>query len=93
MKYRVYVLTYLAYAMNSACRMTLAYNKLNIKTAFGLTPIHLGVIDALVYLSYGIGSFFRYFVFDDRHLTRLYLVSAFCISFFYSLLPIIALVG
>lgn len=60
MKYAVYILTYCAYAMNHACRMTLAYNKPNIKNTFGFSPVHLGVLDALIYIAYGIGTFFRF---------------------------------
>jgi sugar phosphate permease len=91
MKYTVYVLTYLAYAMNNACRMTLAYNKPNIKLAYGLTPVHLGIIDALIYLSYGIGSFFRYYFFGGRNLTKLYLNSALCISSFFAFIPFLSI--
>jgi len=46
--------------MNHACRMTLAYNKPNIKNTFGFSPVHLGVLDALIYIAYGIGTFFRF---------------------------------
>ena len=59
-KNKVYIITYFAYAMNHACRMTLAYNKPNIRTTFGLTAIHLGILDALIYIAYGVGCFFRY---------------------------------
>lgn len=63
LKYKVYLLTYFAYAMNHACRMTLAYNKPNVKISYGLTPVHLGILDALVFIAYGVGSFFRYYFF------------------------------
>ena len=91
MKYKVYVLTYFAYAMNHACRMTYSYNKPNIKNSYGLSPVHLGIIDALIYLSYGIGSFFRYYFYGENHLTKLYLISSLCISTFFSCLPFISL--
>ncbi len=91
MKNTVYVLTYLAYAMNHACRMTYAYNKPNIKTTYGLSPVHLGILDALIYLSYGIATFFRYYFFGESQLTKLYLISSMCISSFFSCLPFISL--
>lgn len=59
----VYLLTFWAYAMIHACRMTLAYNKPNIKMAFGLTAVDLGMLDAFIYIAYGIGTFFRFYFF------------------------------
>jgi len=91
MKYTVYVLTYFAYAMNHACRMALAYNKPNVKKAYGLSAFDLGILDALIYLSYGIGSFFRYHFSGERNFTRLYLISAMCISSFFVVLPFVSL--
>ena len=91
MKYTVYVLTYFAYAMNHACRMTYAYNKPNVKSAYGLSPVQLGIIDALIYLSYGIGTFFRYYFFGGSQPSKLYLISALCISSFYSCIPFMSL--
>ena len=43
MKYTVFILTFLAYAVNHACRMTLSFNKPNIKMTFGFTPLQLGM--------------------------------------------------
>ncbi len=87
----VYLLTYWAYAMNHACRMTLAYNKPNIKTTFGLTAVDLGIIDALVYIAYGMGTFFRFYFFGQQFLTRLYLISALCISSFFASMPFVSI--
>ncbi len=91
MKNRVYIMTYCAYAMNHACRMTLAYNKPNIRATFGLTAMHLGIIDALVYIAYGIGTLFRFYFFGERFLTKLYLISALCISSFFASIPFVSI--
>lgn len=91
LKYKVYILTFFAYAMNHACRMTLAYNKPNLKISFGLTPVHLGILDALVYIFYGVGSFFRYAFFGQHSLTKLYLITAICISSFFAVIPFICI--
>lgn len=91
MKYRVFILTYLSYAMIQACRMSLAYNKPNIRDSFGLTATHLGLMDAAIYISYGVGSFFRFYLFGQMKFAKLYLVSAIFISCFLAALPFIGI--
>lgn len=91
MKYKVYVLTYLAYAMNFACRMTLAFNKPSIKTSYGLTSFDLGIMDALIYLSYGIGSFFKFCFYGGKDFTKVYLISSIFISSFLALMPFMSI--
>ena len=90
MKNKVFWITYMAFATNHMLRTCYAFNKAHIKIAFGLSDIHLGLLDALIYISYGLAIIGRYWFNRTKDLTELYLKSCILISVFFSIIPFIS---
>ena len=83
--------TYFAYVLNHALRMSLSYNKAHLKDVFNINSLELGIFDALIYITYGIGAIFRFSFFGDRNLTKMYLISALMISCFFVIIPFVSI--
>ena len=57
--------------------MCYSFNKLYIKQEFDFTDFYLGVLDALVYISLGVGTLMRYsLIRNPLHLTSIYLATS-----------------
>ena len=79
MKYLTCLLTFFSYSSLHTLRMCYSFNKLYIKQQFQITDFYLGVLDALVYISLGVGTFMRYtLIRNPLHLTTIYLATSIC---------------
>ncbi len=56
-------ITFTAYLGIHALRMCYSFNKVNIKRQFQLSEFYLGILDAILYLTYAFGVLIRYQLF------------------------------
>jgi hypothetical protein len=94
MKHLTCVLTYLAYSSLHTLRMCYSFNKIYIKREFHITDFYLGVLDAIVYLSLGIGTLIRYsLIRNPVHLTTIYLATTILSSLSIAIISVLGLVS
>ena len=93
-KYVTCVLTFLSYSSIHMLRMCYAFNKFYIKQEFKITDFYLAVLDALVYLSLGIGTLFRYtLIRNPIDFTLTYLVTSIFATLSIAIVSVLGLVS
>lgn len=91
MKYTTYVLTFVAYAAIHILRMGYSSVKPYFETTFALDSIFLGLFDGLVYISLGIGFFFRFLIEGSTQKTKIYLIFGILTAIAYAVIPVMSL--
>jgi hypothetical protein len=77
MKYTTCLLTFISGSSFYTLRMCYSFNKLYIKQEFHISDFYLGLLDALVYFSLGVGTLMRYtLIRNPLQLTTIYLATA-----------------
>lgn len=74
-------------------RMSYSFNKSNIKKRFLFDGYFLGILDAFIYISLGVGFFLRFKLIKNGNLTKILLDTSILISLFFCIIPIISLLG
>lgn len=94
MKYTACILTFLSYSSLHVLRMCYSFNKFYIKKEFQITDFYLGVLDALVYLSLGVGTLLRYtLIRNPLHLTEIFLATSIASSFSIAIISYLGLIS
>jgi len=91
-KKKVFFLSFLIYASVHAMRMTYSFNKVNIKTTFGINSFFLGIMDALLFVALSLGTFFRYSILKNNNIPLICLKTAIPAAIVYSLIPLTSLI-
>ena len=91
MKYLTYVLTFMAYVAIHILRMSYSAVKPYFEKTFQLDSIFLGLFDGLVYISLGMGFFFRFLIEGKTAKTKIYLIFGFLTAIGFSVIPIMGL--
>lgn len=94
MKYVTCFLTFFSYASLHTLRMCYSFNKMYIKKEFQITDFYLGVLDALVYLSLGIGTLLRFtLIRNPVNLTKIFLAGSILTSLSISVISFLGLIS
>ena len=94
MKYVTCFLTFFSFASLHTLRMCYSFNKMYIKKEFQITDFYLGVLDALVYLSLGIGTLLRFtLIRNPVNLTKIFLAGSILTSLFISVISFLGLIS
>ena len=80
----------MSYASVHMLRMTYSFNKHNIKTQFGIGELFLGIIDAVIFLSLSVGTFWRYSIVSDNRHTLVCLKTAIPTALAFGIVPLVA---
>lgn len=91
MKYLTYVLTFTAYVAIHIMRMGFSSVKPSFKETFQLDNSFLGLFDGLVYISLGLGFFFRFLIEGNVAKTRIYLIFGTLTAIGYAVIPVMGL--
>jgi sugar phosphate permease len=91
MKYVTYVLTFTAYVAIHVLRMGYSSVKPYFEKTFQLDSIFLGLFDGLVYISLGLGFFFRFLIEGNSQKTTIYLIFGSLTAIGYAVIPVMGL--
>ena len=91
MKYLTYVVTFTAYVAVHILRMGYSSVKPYFEKTFQLDSIFLGLFDGLVYISLGLGFFFRFLIEGNTKKTTIYLIFGILTALGYAVIPIMGL--
>lgn len=91
MKYLTYVLTFTAYVAIHIMRMGYSAVKPSFEKCYQLDSIFLGLFDGLVYISLGLGFFFRFLIEGNTSKTKIYLIFGTLTAIGYAVIPIMGL--
>jgi sugar phosphate permease len=90
-KQLTFITTFCLYVGIHMMRMSYSFNKSNIKKKFSFDGYFLGILDAFVYISLGIGFFLRYRLIKSANHTKILLQTSILIGIFFCVIPIISL--
>lgn len=90
MRPTIYILTFLSYASVHMLRMTYSFNKHNIQIQFAIGELALGLIDAMIFFSLSIATFFRYAIVKDNRHTLVCLKTAIPTALAFGIVPLVA---
>jgi sugar phosphate permease len=91
-KWSTYLITFMAYVSLHTMRMSYAQVKIDFQRAFDLSNLYLGLFDALVYISLGVGFFFRFLVQGNLNLIVSYAIFISIASLAYLIIPVTHLI-
>lgn len=91
MKYLTYVLTFTAYVGIHILRMGYSSVKPYFEKTFELDSIFLGLFDGLVYISLGLGFFFRFLIEGNTSKTTIYLIFGTLTAIGYAVIPVMSM--
>lgn len=87
MKYRVVILTFIAYAFMHALRTGYSFSKTYFKEEYEFSNVFLAVLDSTIYLALGIGFLFRYCFLSRHNMLLSYFLAAMLFSLAFILFP------
>ena len=91
-KWKTYLITFIDYVALHNMRMSYSQVKPDFQKSFGQTNLYLGLFDALVYLSLGMGFFFRFLLEGKKNLLKSYIIFITIACAAYLVIPILSLV-
>lgn len=91
-KKKVFLLSFLIYASVHAMRMTYSFNKVNIKSTFGINSFFLGIMDSLLFIALSLGTFFRYSILKNNNIPLICLKTSIPAAIVYSFIPLTSLI-
>lgn len=62
MKLKTYIITFLAFAMAQALRITFPFNKSQVQSKFNVDDFFLGLMDVIYCLTYSIGACLHFII-------------------------------
>jgi sugar phosphate permease len=87
-KWSTYIITFMAYVSLHTMRMSYAQVKTDFQKAFDLSNLYLGLFDALVYISLGLGFFLRFLIQGNLNLVSSYAIFISFASLAYLIIPV-----
>ena len=87
-RWQIFTLTFIAYAALHSMRMGYAQIKPEFRAAYQQSHLYMGLFDAAIYLSLGIGFFLRFKFETKKNLIRTFFVSVSISSIAYLYIPI-----
>jgi sugar phosphate permease len=90
-KWKTYLITFIDYVALHNMRMSYSQIKPNFQSSFEQTNLWLGLFDALVYLSLGMGFFFRFLLEGKKNLLKSYIIFISIACSAYLVIPLLSL--
>ena len=92
-KWKTYLITFIDYVALHNMRMSYSQIKPNFQSSFAQSNLWLGLFDALVYLSLGMGFFFRFLLEGRKNLLKSYIIFISIACAAYLVIPILSLIA
>jgi sugar phosphate permease len=90
-KWKTYIISFIDYVALHNMRMSYSQVKPNFQKSFEQSNLWLGLFDALVYLSLGMGFFFRFLLEGKKELLKSYIIFINIACCAYLVIPILSL--